>query len=60
MMCMPSGSQLCSRLHGPVNVATGSASAGRVRDLTAGKLTSKVSDGIADGRGRQYPTRSRR
>ena len=36
----------------------GSASADRVRDLTAGKLTSKLSDGVADGRGRQYPTQT--
>lgn len=34
----------------------GSASAGRVRDLTAGKLTPKLGDRIADVRGRQYPT----
>lgn len=38
----------------------GSASAGRVGELTAGKLTSKLSDGIADGRGRQYTTPNRR
>ena len=36
----------------------GSASAGRVRDLTAGKLTPKLSRRIADVRGRQYPTPS--
>jgi len=40
------------------DVSSGSASAGRVRDLRAEKLTSKLSDGIADGRGRQYPTQS--
>jgi hypothetical protein len=34
-------------------VCNGSASAGRARDLTAGKLTSKLSDRIADVRGRQ-------
>ncbi len=34
----------------------GSASAGRSRDLTARKLTPKLSDRIADVRGRQYPT----
>lgn len=38
------------------NDCTGSASAGRACDLTAEKLTSKLSDGIAAGRGRQYPT----
>jgi len=35
-----------------------STSAGRARDLSAGKLTPKLSDRIADVRGRQYPTRS--
>jgi len=38
----------------------GSASAGRALDLTAGKLTPKLSDRIADARGRQYPTHCRR
>ena len=37
--------------------SNGSASAGRVRDLNAGKLTTKLSDRIADVRGRQYTTR---
>ncbi len=35
------------------NVAFGSASAGHAPDLTAGKLTSKLSDRTADVRGRQ-------
>jgi len=34
-------------------VADGSASAGRARDLTAVELTPKLSDRIADVRGRQ-------
>ena len=38
----------------------GSASAGRVRDLTAGEPLPKLSDRIADARGRQRPTPSRR
>lgn len=42
-----------------MNVADGSASACRARDLTAENLTSKLSNGIADGRGRQYPTQRR-
>ena len=37
---------------------SGLASAGRARDLTAGKLLPKLSDRIADGRGRQYPTQT--
>ena len=36
----------------------GSACAGRARDLTAGKLTPKLSYRKADIRGRQWPTRS--
>lgn len=34
----------------------GSASAGRVRELTAGKMTPKLCDRKADVRGRQYTT----
>ena len=48
------GRQICTRQGG-----TGSASAARVRDLTAGKLTSKLSDRVAGVRGRQYPTHLR-
>lgn len=36
--------------------SNGSASAGRPRELTAGKLTPKVSHRIADTRGRQWTT----
>jgi hypothetical protein len=35
------------------DVGSGSTSAGRARDLTARKLTAKLSDRIADVRGRQ-------
>jgi len=41
--------QLWSNLAGRL----GSASAGRARDLTAGTLTPKLIDRIADARGRQ-------
>jgi hypothetical protein len=37
-------------------VCSGSASAGRVRELTAGKMTPKLCDRKADVRGRQYTT----
>jgi hypothetical protein len=46
--------QLCGFELRVAKVGRGSASAGRVRDLTAGKLTPKLSDRIADVRGRQY------
>jgi hypothetical protein len=41
------------------HVAAGSASDSTKRDLTAGKLTPKVSDLIADVRGRQWPNLQR-
>jgi len=37
-----------------LDVSLGSASAGRARDLTAGKPPPKLSDRIADVRGRQW------
>ena len=53
--------RLLSRLKiGAADVADGSASAGRARDLTAGERTPKLSDRIADFRGRQVPTPSHR
>jgi hypothetical protein len=39
-----------------MNFRSGSTSDGPARDLTAGKLTSKLSNRIADARGRQQPT----
>jgi len=48
--------QACGR--DGVTGRVGSTGAGRVRDLTAGKLPPKLSDRIADVRGRQYPTHS--
>lgn len=48
--------RLCDGEIRVVNVAERSASAGRAFDLTAGKLTPKLSFRIADARGRQWPT----